>query len=123
MLHTVSRNDHCYDHMQSIELKFTDVDSLERSNGDDLLGSIQHSLSQAAGGFAISKRLTTNDYLVCMHANLPTKRNFNLSTQDSVDQSSDYAPSFIYTDMFANTQEDNSAFHTPSLSLESAAPV
>ena len=53
--------------MQSIELKFEDVDSLERSNGEDLMSSIQHSLSQV-GGFAIKNMSTNNDHLVNTHS-------------------------------------------------------
>ncbi|XP_064382880.1 uncharacterized protein LOC135331588 isoform X2 [Halichondria panicea] len=83
---------------ESIELRFQDADSGEMSIGGDLLGSIQQSLSQV-GGFSIKHLSTNNDHL------------------DSVDLGSDYAPSFIYTDMFV--EEDNGAFRTPSLSLDS----
>ncbi len=48
---------------------------------------------------------------------------YYLYIQDSVDLGSDYTPSFIYTDLFAETEEDNNAFNTPSLSLETAEPV
>ncbi len=53
--------------MQSIEMRFEDVDSLERSNEEgSLLGSIQQSLSQVAGRFTIKRLSTNNDHLVCI---------------------------------------------------------
>ena len=55
--------------LQAIELRFQDVEPFEIGLGDDLLGSIQQSLSQV-GGLNIKRLSANNENLVrecCAH--------------------------------------------------------